>query len=1332
MHKNGVSGASMLSLLSNQNSLNSVQFGLNNNLNTTTHLRNHKDSSRNINHNINVISDDEDKPDDDDLELLDDLDFPLPSNTPLPKVNPKRPLDHSSMSSAPSSTQFEKPMNFSGSFSIIDPVKLGLTDLLDSASFKEPRQKKQRVELTSADYSAASSETIKKKSSGVISQLEGVSKLSQQSISQAFSRLIPSTSQVISASERSANTDISQLHKYIRLCEAKIQLLTKRNAVNDSTSLSLDAKTQWIKEKYEPRMKTISSDIQSIRPAFTFLDPPLDEKNLSNVNSDIETSQLPPVRKSLFDSSPLKPAVDDSLEHSRRVEIKNSISVDHIAESIEDSESLIQEYRPNDYTSNIEEARRMVQEEKERALHTKTYGAKDDDSEDDFGANYLDGLVSSQDESDNTDLSGFVVRDNENGNINSPNSVDNTYLGTQNTQDDSAIGTDDDQGDISEIEALVPIQHELQDLLSGDDEQNSNQTPDAIEIIDDDNGPIDFTSQLNENRDEIVHIPSEDELDDEDIDGLRELLHIKLEPSLNSLPKLISESDFSDDDDELLQLTKNVNPSPSDLNLMASDERRVIPGSEKFIDEIYTVLNKNFGLAKFRPNQLEAVVASLQGKDVFVLLPTGGGKSLCFQLPALVKGGITRGVTIVVSPLISLMQDQVQHLLEKNIRAGMISSRGTATERNTTFKALTSGQLDLVYLSPEMINNSGRVQKIISKLHENDMLARVVVDEAHCVSSWGHDFRPDYQGMNFFKQNYPRVPIMALTATASEKVILDIIHNLQMDNPVMLKSSFNRTNLFYTVRNKPPAIYEWISNYILSKHKGQTGIIYCHSKQSCETTSQKLNECGISCLYYHAGMDFEERLDVQLQWQNNKIQLICATIAFGMGIDKPDVRFVIHMYIPRTLEGYYQETGRAGRDGKESDCIMFYSYKDARALNGLIQRDKNLEERAREWHLIKLRQMVQYSENKTDCRRRQVLHFFNEAFDAKKCQKKCDNCCTNTKSIIKDVTQHCVNIMKMVQAIQNDKVTVLHCQDVYKGSKNKKIVTQGHHENEFHGMGRDLDRGDIERIIFELQSLNGLVEYQVMRGGFATSYIRLGSKANEILKGKQKITLSFTEVSKAPTAPSTGPRLKATGNGQGLDNYRYTDSFVSALEFKNQGELEKENYSWLSSSSKIVLPQETFNNAVNDSNSAIIESAFTELRNFRQQKLSEKGFARSSYYVSDALLKEMAIKLPTNARDFAKLENASKDQVTTVFADFKKTLGSLARARKGGSQDPRTTSQNSSPYFKLQKATQSNRSHGRAKNRNSQSGSRNSGSRRANESKGPSQSTSKHIRQMPI
>ncbi|CCE64402.1 hypothetical protein TPHA_0H01970 [Tetrapisispora phaffii CBS 4417] len=587
-------------------------------------------------------------------------------------------------------------------------------------------------------------------------------------------------------------------------------------------------------------------------------------------------------------------------------------------------------------------------------------------------------------------------------------------------------------------------------------------------------------------------------------------------------------------------------------SLTYNQEQNNGTGKHLWTNEVKSKLQEVFKLPGFRPNQEDAVNATLSGKDVFVLMPTGGGKSLCYQLPAIIKSGNTKGTTIVVSPLISLMQDQVDHLLAKNIKASMFSSKGTADQRRQTFNLFIHGLLDLIYISPEMISASEQCKRAIAKLHEDGNLARIVVDEAHCVSNWGHDFRPDYKELKFFKGEYPNIPMMALTATASEQVRMDIIHNLKLKDPVFLKQSFNRTNLYYEIIKKSKNTIFEMSDDIKRRFRNQTGIIYCHSKNSCEQTSAQMERAGIKCAYYHAGMEPDDRLKVQKAWQADEVQVICATVAFGMGIDKPDVRFVYHFTVPRTLEGYYQETGRAGRDGKFSYCITYYSFKDVRTIQTMIQKDENLDRENKEKHLNKLQQVMAYCDNVTDCRRKLVLSYFNEQFDSKLCKKNCDNC-RNSKNIVteeRDVTNDAKVIAKMVKEIEYNRVTLIYCQDIFKGSKSSKVVRAGHDSLNGHGAGKSLSRSDIERIFFHLITIGVLQEYSIMNNsGFASNYVKLGPKAYGLLTGNMKVKMQFnisvdSSKSSTPAPNSSRPQSRQDYN----KNYSNNIEIVSAKQ----------------------------------------------------------------------------------------------------------------------------------------------------------------------------------------
>ncbi|KAL1842360.1 hypothetical protein VTJ49DRAFT_5425 [Mycothermus thermophilus] len=554
-------------------------------------------------------------------------------------------------------------------------------------------------------------------------------------------------------------------------------------------------------------------------------------------------------------------------------------------------------------------------------------------------------------------------------------------------------------------------------------------------------------------------------------------------------------------------------------------------------NDVRRALKDRFRMTGFRHNQLEAINATLSGKDAFVLMPTGGGKSLCYQLPAVVKSGKTRGVTLVVSPLLSLMTDQVAHLEKLNILAAAFNGDITPAARSHIMGIFGKDHpehfIQLLYVTPEMLKNSASFCRGVDTLYKKGKLARIVIDEAHCVSQWGHDFRPDYKLLGKFRRSYPGVPVMALTATATNNVLADIKHNLDMQDCEMFTQSFNRSNLFYDVKQRPVRFNQGIAELITTKYAGQSGIIYTLSRKSAEKTAQTLmHDHGIAARFYHARMDSASKVEVQKLWQSGKVQVVVATIAFGMGIDKPDVRFVIHQFLPKSLEGYYQETGRAGRDGQRSDCYLYFNYTDVFALRRMIDEDdegnkvdKSPEEKERQHAMLNA--MMAFCHNTSTCRRVQILHYFGEKFDAAKCGMMCDNCSTGKTggvATLKDFTESAVAILSTVQALE--RVTIGKLVEVVTGSKH----VGEHRDIPGFRSCKDLKKHEVHRIIIELHYGNALADETefAKTNAIPITYFTLGPEADKYLapnsKHRLKLEMWRRDVESAPTG-----RTKTSG-----------------------------------------------------------------------------------------------------------------------------------------------------------------------------------------------------------
>jgi bloom syndrome protein len=726
--------------------------------------------------------------------------------------------------------------------------------------------------------------------------------------------------------------------------------------------------------------------------------------------------------------------------------------------------------------------------------------------------------------------------------------------------------------------------------------------------------------------------------------------------------------------------------------------------------DVIAAMKKRFHLHGFRPNQLEAINATLSGKDAFVLMPTGGGKSLCYQLPSIVQSGRTRGVTVVISPLLSLMQDQVEHLQKLKIQAFLINSEVTAEHRSFVFSALRGPKVEqfiqLLYVTPEMLSKSQALEKAFQHLYEQGKLARIVIDEAHCVSQWGHDFRPDYKALGEVRKQYPGVPVMALTATATENVKVDVIHNLGMNGCDVFAQSFNRPNLTYEVRTKSKGSLASIADTIKTLYRGKSGIVYCLSRAQCEKIAEQLQkEYGIKAKHYHAGMEAQDKLDVQKKWQAGEYNVIVATIAFGMGIDKPDVRFVIHHTIPKSLEGYYQETGRAGRDGKRSGCYLYYGYGDTASLKRMINDGEgSWEQKERQKQM--LRSVIQFCENKSDCRRVQVLAYFNEHFDRENCDNGCDNCKSGSTFEMQDFTEHAKAALRLARRLSKDKVTLLHCADVYRGSKSKKILDARHDELEEFGLGSDLERGVVERLFYRLISEDALAEFNsVNKAGFASQYIKLGSKYRDFESGqrplKMQIRTSPSGKTKAKAPDKVVLKKSGTGVQTAREDYPASTNVSSPVEamskrrstrrpppvFEDSGDEDEDISSFapvreygvpVQSNKHQLGPPITIDKKLEQLNPThrhivedFVDNAKKQCRNIMMQmSLKQQPF-------SDTVLREMAINFPQTNEELLAIEGVDPERVRLhgprflkLIQEANKNYEAMMRAQEDRPVDP--------------------------------------------------------------
>ncbi|MBP6507102.1 MAG: DNA helicase RecQ [Opitutaceae bacterium] len=507
------------------------------------------------------------------------------------------------------------------------------------------------------------------------------------------------------------------------------------------------------------------------------------------------------------------------------------------------------------------------------------------------------------------------------------------------------------------------------------------------------------------------------------------------------------------------------------------------------MDDLHRTLKTTFGYTSFRPLQREICEATLAGQDVFALLPTGGGKSLCFQLPALVRPGLT----VVVSPLIALMKDQVDQLVASGVAATFLNSSLGAAESRRRLRGLHQGEYKLLYAAPERLMLEGWQENLKSW-----NVTCLAIDEAHCVSEWGHDFRPEFRQLAKLRAVLPDVPLMALTATATARVRTDIITHLKLREPVTFVASFNRPNLTYRVIPKDQPLKQVIE--FVRKRESESGIIYCASRAATERVAESLAGRGFSALPYHAGLTAEERSRHQEQFLRDDTRIICATIAFGMGINKPNVRWIIHHDLPKNIEGYYQETGRAGRDGLPGDCLLLFSAGDIAKQTHFL--DEITNEQEQQVARAQLRQIVHYAES-AGCRRAELLEYFGEKFPLDNCGA-CDNCLEPRETY--DGTLAAQKLLSCVYRIRQATrfgVGLNHIIEVLTGAATDKIRRWGHDQLTTYGIGRELARPQWAAVGRELMRLGYLA---VAEGEYAT--LELTDAGMSLLRTRTPVTLT--------------------------------------------------------------------------------------------------------------------------------------------------------------------------------------------------------------------------------
>lgn len=527
-----------------------------------------------------------------------------------------------------------------------------------------------------------------------------------------------------------------------------------------------------------------------------------------------------------------------------------------------------------------------------------------------------------------------------------------------------------------------------------------------------------------------------------------------------------------------------------------------------------------FGISSYRANQKEIINAVMSGRDVLVIMAAGGGKSLCYQLPAILR----HGVALIVSPLLSLIQDQVMGLAAIGIPAHMLTSTTSKEDEKFTYRALEKGEgeLKVLYVTPEKISKSKRFMSKLEKCHNASRLSLIAIDEAHCCSQWGHDFRPDYKNLGILKTQFSSVPLIALTATATKKVQTDLMEMLHIPKCIKFVSTVNRPNLFYMVREKSSVgkmVIDEIAEYIQNSfNKHESGIVYCFSRKECEQVAKDMRARGISADHYHADMDVSSRDKVHFRWSNNKLQVIVATVAFGMGINKPDVRFVIHHSLSKSMETYYQESGRAGRDGLPSECLLYFRSGDVPRQSSMVFYEN--------CGLQNLYDIVRYCQSKRECRRQAFFKHFSEPLQD--CNGMCDNCAESSGIKEIDVSGYAQNMVSVLKEYKENDQRLTMLQLIDKLKIRQKDT------------GSALKREEAEQLVIQL-ILDRVLKEEFQHTAYATNaYVTIGPLWNQVAQGRKivKLDISCQQKTKVDNLKLTKCSSKSSGLEIKLDEMR--------------------------------------------------------------------------------------------------------------------------------------------------------------------------------------------------